>query len=185
MLEVEVKFPVSDLALVEKRLKERVSAVPVERLETDTYFNAPDRDFAVTDEALRLRRVGQANFVTYKGPKKEQTTKTRLEIEVPLAEGEPVADHFKQLLVSLGYRPVADVKKRRRIFNLESDNFQMAVCLDQVEEVGAFVEIEILAPETSFDQARAAVLRLAEALALKTQERRSYLELLLARRGGE
>ena len=181
-LEVEVKFPVGDLATIETRLKPLGIGDPVERAETDCYFNAPDRDFAATDEALRLRRIEQANFVTYKGPKKEQTTKTRLEIEVPLADGDGTAQDFKRLLVSLGYKPVLDVKKMRRIYGLDRDSLHVEVCLDEVQDLGSFVEIETQAPETALEEARAAVLRLAEELGLQAQERRSYLELLLARR---
>ena len=59
--------------------------------EADHYFNAPDRDFARTDEAFRLRRIGAANFVTYKGPKRDAQRKMRTEIEVPLPDGDEAA----------------------------------------------------------------------------------------------
>jgi adenylate cyclase, class 2 len=181
MLEVEVKFPVSDLAAIEMRLKVLGATPERNRVETDYYFNAPDRDFASTDEALRLRRIGPANFVTYKGPKTDKTTKTRLEIEVALAEGDEAVEKFKRLLASLGYRPVAQVEKQRQIYSLDRGGFAIEICLDQVRDVGAFVEIETQAPDTAVEQARQAVLRLARELELETQERRSYLELLLGR----
>ena len=57
-------------------------------VQVDQYFAHPARDFAQTDEALRLRRVGKQNFITYKGSKIDATTKTRREIELPLAPGE-------------------------------------------------------------------------------------------------
>src|ERR1700732_1626722 len=109
MLEVEMKFPVADLSSLERRLADS-GAVEEQTLdEADCYFNAPDRDFARTDEALRLRRIGSANFVTYKGPKIDAQTKTRVEVEVPLAEGDRWASDFMQLLTYLGYRKVAVV----------------------------------------------------------------------------
>ena len=76
-------------------------------------FNAPDRDFAQTDEALRIRRVGSFNFLTYKGPKQDRQTKTRTEIEVALAPGPEAAEAMSQLVTRLGYRPVAVVAKTR------------------------------------------------------------------------
>src|SRR5216117_1702023 len=109
MLEVEMKFPRADFARLEGRLAEWRAKAVGPREEVDQYFNAPDRDFASTDEALRLRRVGQANFVTYKGPKRDAQTKTRTEVEVPLAEGDQAAADFSRLLTHLGYRPVAVV----------------------------------------------------------------------------
>jgi adenylate cyclase class 2 len=182
MVEVEMKFAIEDFAPVEKRVTEWGGVVTGERKETDHYFNAPDRDFSQTDEALRLRRIGSSNFVTYKGPKRDSQTKTRSEVEVPLGAGDGVARDFAELMQRLGYSPVATVHKRRRIFNLDREGFRLEVCLDEVEELGRFVELEILAPEEQLDAARAVLQQSARALSLTDSERRSYLELLLGKR---
>jgi adenylate cyclase class 2 len=183
MLEVEIKFPVPDFGPIEQQLGTWGARVVRPRAEADHYYNAPDRDFASTDEALRLRRVGAANFVTYKGPKRDTQTKTRTEVEVPLAEGDDVAADFGRLLEHLGYRPVAVVRKRRRILQLEREGFNLEFCLDEVEGLGTFVEIETLASEARLPAARDLIVRTAGLLGLKTSERRSYLELLLTRQG--
>src|SRR5437588_1615633 len=107
MLEVEMKFAVGDFAAIEAAVAARNIAIGPPRRDADHYFNAPHRDFARTDEALRVRTIGATNCVTYKGPKLDRTTKTRLEIEVPLAGGETAAADFRRLLTCLGYRPVA------------------------------------------------------------------------------
>jgi adenylate cyclase, class 2 len=183
MLEVEMKFPVEGFQALETRLAEWRAAADPPRHDADQYFNAPDRDFARTDEALRLRRVGLANYVTYKGPKRDAQTKTRTEIEVPLASGDAAAEAFAQILVHLGYRPVMVVRKKRRTFHLQRDGFPVEICLDEVEGLGHFAEVEIVAPEERLENARAVVLRLAAELGLTTSERRSYLELLLTNAG--
>jgi adenylate cyclase class 2 len=184
MLEVEMKFPGADFAAAEKRLAEWGAAADPAITEADHYFNAPDRDFARTDEALRLRRIGRANFVTYKGPKRGNRGKTRTEIEVPLAEGEAVADDFRRLLVHLGYRPVAVVTKHRRVFHLKRRRFNLEACLDEVEGLGRFAELEIQAPEEQAKAALEVLRRTAADLGLpEKEERRSYLELLLQGRG--
>src|SRR5262249_10306128 len=154
----------------------------VSRQEADHYFNAPDRDFARTDEALRLRRIGAANLVTYKGPKRDAQTKTRTEIEVSLAEGDTTAADFGRLLTHLGYRSVAVVSKTRCIYHLDRDGFALEICLDKVEGLSTFAELEILAPEERLEAARDLLLRTAAELGLSDSERRSYLELLLAAR---
>jgi adenylate cyclase class 2 len=184
MLEVEMKFPAGDLAELQRRVEAWGAKGRPMINEADHYFNAPDRDFAKTDEALRLRRIGAANFVTYKGPKCDPTTKTRTEIEVPLAEGDRAAEDFMQLLTRLGYRPVAVVRKQRQIFALERESFAVEVCLDDVEGVGRFAELEIVAPEERLDAARGVLQRLAGELGLSGSERRSYLEMLLTNQGG-
>lgn len=181
MLEVEVKFADVDFPRLEVQLAQWGVTAASERNDADHYFNAPDRDFARTDEALRVRRIGPLNYVTYKGPKRDAQTKTRTEIEVPMADGDQAAADFMRLLTCLGYRPVAVVRKRRRLFHLRREEFNFEICLDEVEHLGRFAEIEVLAPEEQLDEARAAVLRLAAALGLTVGERRSYLEMLLAR----
>jgi adenylate cyclase class 2 len=89
-----------------------------------------------------------------------------------------------QLLGLLGYRPVAVVRKRRRLFHWHSQGFALAVALDEVENLGRFAELEIQAPEEQNDAAQAVLLHLARDLGLTTSERRSYLELLLDRPAG-
>lgn len=184
MLEIEMKFSVTDFEPVRKAL-EAWQARPEPAIdEADHYFNAPDRDFARTDEAFRLRRIGARNLITYKGPKQPGPAKTRTEIEVPLEEGNAAADGFCQLLQKLGYRPSAIVRKRRTIWHFQREGFDLQACLDEVQEVGRFVEIEIVAPPEQRAAAEQLLQRIAGELGLRQSERRSYLEMLLARRAG-
>jgi len=182
MVEVEQKFRGVDFAALEQRLRAAGAIEGDRHAEADHYFNAPDRDFALTDEALRIRRVGPTNYVTYKGPKRDLHTKTRTEIEVPLGDGDETADGFTRLLVQLGYRLVAVVRKDRRTFHLEREGFSLAVTLDDVAGLGPFAELEIGVAEDKLDAARATLLRVAQELGLADSERRSYLELLLSKK---
>ena len=186
MLEVEVKFPTHDLTRLAERLK-KLGAQPRPVVnEVDHYFNAPDRDFKQTDEAFRLRRIGSKNRLTYKGPKRDAQTKTRTEIEVPLANGEGAASDFRAILVKLGYRAAAIVNKTRQTFHLEKEGFSLEICLDDVDQVGTFVELEIVTAEDRLEEARRVVMALATELGLgTTSERRSYLQLLLEKQTGK
>ncbi len=185
MLEIEQKFSVPDFTAVERILVAWGARAGEDYLEADHYFNGPDRDFARTDEAFRLRRIGTANFLTYKGPKKPGPVKIRTELEIPLLDGDRSAEDMTRLLVHLGYRPVAVVRKRRRHFHLQRGEFQLTVCLDEVDELGHFVEVEVLAPDEQESAARTVMEETAQALGLTALERRSYLGLLLAARGVE
>ncbi len=182
MLEVEVKYALPDPAALAAQLAERRAAFDPPRRDADHYFNAPDRDFAATDEAFRIRTIGDANFVTYKGPKIDRETKTRLEHEIALRDGPEALAEFRQLLIHLGYRPVAVVAKSRRVARLSRGGFDVQVSLDDVDEVGHYAEIEVVAPDDRFADAKAAVLALAAELGLSQVERHSYLGLLLERR---
>lgn len=182
MLEIEIKYRVDDFAPVVAALT-RLSAAHVEnRDDVDAYFNAPHRDFAVTDEALRIRRIGNQACITYKGPRTDQQTKTREEIEAPLADGVGPAADMERILAALGFRPTAIVRKTRSVFELTRGRFLVHVCLDEVAEVGAFVELEIVADQSAFTEAKAELLACAAELGLAQMERRSYLEMLLESR---
>ena len=180
MLEVENKYRLSDWSGVRAALLAWGAEAQPERKDTDHYFNAPDRDFAATDEALRLRRVGAMNTLTYKGPKRGTATKTREEIEVEVGEGADAATAAVKMLCCLGYKPAAIVCKRREVLTFARHGFAFEACLDCVGSIGRFVELEIRAPEEQFAEAEAALLRVAAELGLTDMERRSYLELLAA-----
>jgi adenylate cyclase class 2 len=182
MLEVEVKYRNPDPAALLAKLHS-LGAVHLEtRTESDQYFNAPDRDLKQTDEAFRLRRIGNTSRFTYKGPKRDTETKTRPEIEVPLADGDGPAADAVQMLVCLGYRPVAVVRKSRVVYQVLRNGMEVDVCLDDVAGVGSYAEVEIVAEESRFEEAKAAVLALAAELGLSDVERRSYLGMLLETR---
>jgi pantoate--beta-alanine ligase len=79
----------------------------------------------------------------------------------------------------LGYRPVAVVTKRRASYELTRDGFATTVCLDDVEQIGRFAEVEILAPQEKAAEATAALSAVAAELGLRDVEPRSYLSLVL------
>src|SRR5262245_8527509 len=182
MLEVEMKFPLDDPGPLLERLAAWNARDGGGCEHADSYFNAPDRDFGRTDEALRIRRIGTVNCLTYKGSKRDSQTKTRTEIEVPFEEGTEAAERLAALLRQLGYRPTAVVRKQRRTYHLDWEGRDVAIGLDEVDELGRFVELEIVTTESQLDACRSSLLRLAEALDLSPSERRSYLEMLLTAR---
>ena len=190
MYEVELKFPVADLRALEQRLavlSVRLYA-PIDQV--DRYFNHPCRDFARTDEALRLRHDGDGVVITWKGPRIDAASKTRREIELPLPVGQPNGGDpahpaastiagWTELLESLGFRPVATVAKRRRPAHVQWHGMEVDVALDSVAGLGEFLELELQASEADVPQARACLESLARELGCGPSERRSYLELLL------
>ena len=188
--EVEQKFRVTDPAAIEERLVTLAARFrePVEQV--DRYFNHPCRDFARTDEALRIRRVGDDVAVTWKGPRIDSATKTRREMELGLAAvvplpggsrgGQATLDRWTELLEALGFRRVRDVAKHRRTARVPWQGTEVEVALDSVGGLGDFIEIELQASQGEVPQAIARLESLAQALGCEGTERRSYLELLIA-----
>lgn len=177
MLEVELKFQLADAPGFHRRLLERGATESETVTQADAYYNHPSRDFAVTDEALRLRTVGDESVVTLKGPKEGKLAKTRFELELPLAPD--TAAGWAEVLIKLSFRHVATVKKQRTPYHLERAGRSFEITIDAVDGLGWFAEIETLADATSRDAAERAVLDLVGELGLSNPEPRSYLEMLL------
>ena len=183
--EVEIKFRDVDPASLSARLVS-LGARPGEPIEqADLYLSHPSRDFASTDEALRLRRVGDENRITYKGPKQAGPTKTREEIELPFASGSASFEQMRTLFVRLGFSPAALIVKSRRPFTVERDGRTLEVTLDRASGLGDFAEVETLATDhADLPAAQQAVLDLAGSLGLTEVEPRSYLRMTLERSSG-
>ena len=180
VLEIEVKASCDDLNRVEEHLRKMGAHFVREVQETDLYFDHPSRDFEKTDEALRIRisrtETGttpiKKSFITYKGQKIDSHSKTREEIEIELCDADPAT----QLLIRLGFQPKGDVKKVRTVYTLG----EFTICLDDVKNVGIFVEVETLGEH--MEELRDAALKILEDLDLTDSERRSYLELKLSQK---
>jgi adenylate cyclase class 2 len=184
--EVEIKFRSAQHDSLRRRLEEcgAVEASPV--VQVDTYLIHPSRDFAQTGEALRLRRTGAENRITYKGPRYDGPTKTREEIEIPMAEGEETFRQLTRLFERLGFRPIASIRKTRSTFHFSDPPHPIEVVLDRVEGLGDFAEIEIVAAsESELPAAQAAVLGVADRFGLTAIEPRSYLRMVLEARAQE
>lgn len=180
--EVEQKFPIDDTAAFARRLERLGAVLDPPNVQVDRYFAHPARDFAQTDEALRIRRDGPDNKVTYKGPRVDAATKTRREIEIDLPPGPEGAAQFTALFEALGFGLVTEVRKRRRIARIEWSGRQVTLAMDDVDQVGTYVELELLVGEDAVPEARETIASLAAELELTASERRSYLELLLTAR---
>jgi adenylate cyclase, class 2 len=182
-LEIEQKYRVDNLDSVAATLAQLGAALSAAVTQVDCYYAHPQRDFAQTDEAFRIRAVGPENYLTYKGPKLDAITKSRVEYEVRLADGPDAMAAIGEILRSLGFTPASIVRKQRRTAKLTRDGLIVEVALDDVRKLGTFVELEIGVKDDSHaDPAKQALAKLAAELGLSDSERRSYLELLLASR---
>jgi len=170
MLEIEIKAPCKDLKRLESDLQ-RIGARDFGTLvQADVYYAHPDRDFGATDEALRLRTENDLTVITYKGPKLDEGSKTREELEVSVASHRTMGT----ILDRLGFRPVMKVSKRRKVYGIRG----VSVCLDQVEGLGDFVEFEYEGED--LERGKSVIWQLMRDLGVEGNERRSYLELIMA-----
>lgn len=191
MYEVELKIRASHDP-IESALAKTDSTYVGHVKQRDTYYNAPHRDFATTDEALRIRQeerdlpdadedntASTTTELTYKGPRIDSTSKTRKEHEVAVANDTAAA----AILDELGFDPAATVVKDRDIYTIKyTDDTTHTVVLDSVTDLGEFVEVEATTPtESDIPAVRSALDETLTVLGLDpdNQIRTSYLGLLL------
>ena len=174
MLEVEAKFAVRDPEGVRARLRQQGVRVERKRRERDVYYNAPDRDFGETDEALRVRYDDAGVTMTYKGPKiRVGSAKAREELNLDVSSGEIL----EAILSRAGFRRTAVVTKVREFYEAGG----ATVTLDAVEGLGTFAEVEILTEEDAEDAAQR-IGAIVERLGVEGPPIYvSYLEMLLGR----
>jgi len=172
-IEIEVKSRLQDRGALVRALRRKGARLHDEAVEKDTYYNHPARDFARTDEAVRIRVCGGRASLTYKGPKLDRTSKSREEMILELRDAEGAG----RMLEKLGFRKVASVRKKRRVYTLG----KFEICVDRVDGLGDYFEIEARGPKKGYEKLRDEALALMVELGGKEPERRSYLEMLLSK----
>ena len=174
MLEFELKVRIPSLDPVRKQLIGHNARFCGRIHEHDIYYNAPHRDFGVTDEAIRVRYTNNHAVVTYKGAKiKTSALKAREELNLLVDSGAV----FEQMLDRLGFTRTAEVNKWRENYRLSG----AAITLDEVEDLGTFVEIEMLAEDENADTV-ARIEKIAKEIGVYGEPiLASYLELLLSK----
>ncbi len=181
-LEIELKFSITDADHILAQLAPLGLTDEGSIDQVDIYYNHPGRDFATTDEALRIRRTGQSSYLTYKGPLLDPLTKSRREYEAHLAEGQPTFDTMAAILSNLGFTAVREVAKTRHRYTFTWEGRPFELCLDDVKGLGHYIELETVSDDESHatqSSTRESLLRLAKTLGLASSERRSYLRLLI------
>ena len=187
--EVEVKIPLEET----ERLGVALLEIGANKLNTETqvdaYYDHPCRSFPETDEAIRIRsrqphpdhhRVitddRPLNEMTYKGPKVDPLSKTRVELSVGLDDSREAG----LILTQLGFKAVAEVTKIRSFYSIRD----ITVSIDDVVDVGMFLELErVVEHEDHIASAREDIFEVVRRLGFNPEEsiRDSYLEMYLGR----
>jgi len=186
--EVEVKVAIDDIDEMRQKLIDLGAKVLNSEVQIDMYYDHPCRTFVKTDEAIRIRtrsplnnqRLATSfapNELTYKGPKLDETTKTRVEYSVGIDD----TDQLNFILESLSFKPIATVTKKRTFF----EHRNTTISIDDVEDVGIFLELESIAhKKDEMESAKRVIFEILEELGIDAEQtiRDSYLEMYMDRR---
>lgn len=196
MIEVEIKIKIGEEEAVEEKLLKQGFRKITQILEIDTYFDNDKQEIRGGDKALRLRetkRIEQADIdfasakkdsqnikveINFKGPKLDQAFASRPEFETQVKD----AESMRMILQALGYEKVEPQVVKKRIMYVKEN---VTACLDHVENLGAFLELEILIDCKSQKEAALAEIRELITLlgySMDDTTARSYLSQLQGRR---
>ncbi|MFX1501584.1 MAG: class IV adenylate cyclase [Promethearchaeota archaeon] len=199
MIEVEIKVKISEPEIIKKKIMDNGGFYKLSLIHEDIYFNMPDglRNFKETDEALRLRKSIEFNkfaisngkefnfFLTYKGKKVDNSTKTREEIEIKIDNIEKLS----KLLRLLGFQEVLIVNKERELYEIKYKTHHIEMLIDYIQILNQyFIEVEcLLDSSNNLETTRSILFELLNLFGIKKEEsiRKSYLELIMDKLNGQ
>jgi len=128
--EIELKFPIADLAHLQSQLPGIGFQLDTPRtFEQNTLYDTPARTLRASRQILRLRRYGEIWTVTHKRPgspgaeDSASRYKIRIETETPVEDGPALGAIFEQL----GYSPVFRYEKFRTEWSQIASSFSPTI----------------------------------------------------------
>lgn len=164
MREIEVKARLRDearfLALAEERgmrFGEVISQADVTFVDDDTPHESPKWNI------FRLRRQGEKTIFTMKFHASNRSRDNH-EYETEVKDGREI----QKMLERIGYNKDVEIKKVRRI----AHHAGLELCIDEVERLGAFVEVEKLAADNAdVDKIQSELWKLLKSLGVEEKDR--------------
>lgn len=146
MREIEVKYRVDDLEALQAALKAHGVKLGDPLYQDDQAYAPATWQFGDSKLGiafLRLRTVSGRHYFTLKQPVSNAQACVEHETEV----GDREAMHHAAL--HMGYRPTVRIAKTRRTATIGD----ASLCVDDLEGVGGFIEVERLAPDDADEHA--------------------------------
>ena len=181
MIEVEIKLPlfrrsITERALTDCGFKAGISLRNPIFILPAIFMTYENRRGTPHTNLRELTTRETTSFLTYKGAKLDTVSTTRKELETRIED----ADIAREILISLGYKKLYPVTKLRQYYH----KGRMTACVDQVESLGSFLELEILVDspeqkESALQSIEALLLDMGSSL--KETTRKSYLSMLLSK----
>ena len=183
-VEVEIKARLSQERFEEIRDKiKKMAKFENSSHQVDEYFVPAHRNFLSRDfpfEWLSVRRRSGKTMFSYKHyyPENSPSTTHCDEFETEVANPE----NLEKILNSLNFTKLVTVEKEREVFSFQ-DEFEIA--LDDVKDLGFYVEIEALKDFGGVEPTRKRILEFAKSLNIGDSDldNRGYPYMLLKKKG--
>lgn len=163
MREIELKFKVENLDDIMSFLKTNNCKISSTNYQYDTIY-VKDLDNVESTEGsiwLRVRKTNEIVELNYKKQSAKKMESEEIEFEVSSYEK---ANSF---LKALGFKEWVQVNKKRQYSKYKDYN----ICIDQVERLGTFIEIEILVDDGDKTDYEEQLLNIAEEMRVDINNR--------------
>lgn len=163
MREIELKFKVDNLTEIINYL-ESVNCEIGKVIEQNDSIFVKDLEDVESKEGstwLRIRKTDDTIELNYKKQSAKKMESEEIEFEVSSYE------NANKFLTALGFQKWVEVKKKRRHTKYKNYN----ICIDQVERLGDFIELEILVEEANNINYEEQLLNLAKELGIDIASR--------------
>ena len=173
--EIEIRVVVTDYNAVESILQQKTSFT-WEKSQKDVYFAPEEKDFySYKPEYLRIRHQEWKNTITYWYCHVKDWELIKIdEYETTVGNAETITD----ILTNLHYHQQATVTKQRKSFSYK--NFDLE--LDVIEELGAFLEVEITSHDTTYEEAKQSCYDVLDELWIHREEKANhtwYIDMII------
>jgi adenylate cyclase class 2 len=138
MKEIEVKILDIDRKKVVKKLLSLGAKKTFDGEIHGFFFDFPDSSVRKAKDTLRLRKVGDRSFLTFKKYVNNRGAKVREEFEFEVND----FSRAKKILESVGLTPWMEVRKRRTSYVIGGVHFELDKHTDLYSFVPEFLEIE-------------------------------------------
>lgn len=172
MREIEIKLKAKNFEELERKLQEKgcVLSEPISQHDVIYSFKDSKREFESAQEGdiiIRIRHLKDTAQLNLKQQRSGEMDNLEYETEVKNPE------ETDKILRTIGWMPVVEVRKLRRKGKLG----KYEVCLDEVERLGTFVELECLTDDDANpEKVREELFKELESLGLSRsdEETRGY-----------
>ena len=119
--------------------------------EVDEYFTDINSEYIKKRTCLRIRKSNNNMEITFKGKSKDFSSSfTKLESNFKMNPQN--YDNFVNLFSMLGYYSYTIVNKNRYTYQLKDNEYTYSIMVDNIEDLGGFVEFEIVCENKIVDE---------------------------------
>lgn len=146
IIELEASYILEkDYNFIYEKIKQENFKFISENTEEDTYYTDKEEIFIKDRICLRTRKTNEDSLeLTYK-PKTDNKTEKYGKKEVNIHLKIDDYEDIKYVIQELGYIEYVSFKKHRETYSKVIDGTEYNIMIDEIENVGSFIELEILA----------------------------------------